>query len=72
MVTSMVFVVVLREIIAWAEEGDKIALSSQLDHFDTSSMEDVTFEMLKLRLGYPYLYSHHGNCEHLVIFRDIR
>lgn len=35
-------------------------------------MGDTTFEALKLRLGYPYLYSHHGNCEHLMIFRDMR
>jgi snRNA-activating protein complex subunit 3 len=35
-------------------------------------MEEVCFEALELRLGYPYLYSHHGNCEHLMIFRDMR
>ena len=66
------FVCARRDIISWAEEGDRMAQSSQLDHFDTVDMEDTTFEKLKMKLGYPYLYSHHGNCEHLIIFRDMR
>ena len=61
-----------REIISWAEEGDRIARSSQLDHFDAYLMEETSFEMLRFRLGWPYLYSHHGNCRHLVIFKDMR
>lgn len=61
-----------RQIISWSEEGERIAKSSRLDHFEACLMEDTTFEMLKFRLGWPYLYCHHGNCNHLVIFRDMR
>ena len=35
-------------------------------------MEDTKFEELKIRLGYPYYYCHQGNCEHLMIFDDMR
>uniref|UniRef100_A0A6M2E536 snRNA-activating protein complex subunit 3 n=1 Tax=Amblyomma tuberculatum TaxID=48802 RepID=A0A6M2E536_9ACAR len=35
-------------------------------------MEDTTFNQLELRLGYPYVYVHQGNCEHLVVFSDMR
>lgn len=35
-------------------------------------MSEVTFEELSVRLGYPYLYCHHGNCEHVIVFHDIR
>lgn len=29
-------------------------------------------ETLTLRLGYPYVYQHQGDCEHIIIFSDIR
>ena len=35
-------------------------------------MEETKFEDLKIKLGYPYVYTHQGNCEHLLIFRDLR
>lgn len=35
-------------------------------------MEGVTFNDLKIRLGTRYLYVHQGNCEHHIIFNDIR
>ncbi|XP_039270721.1 snRNA-activating protein complex subunit 3-like [Styela clava] len=36
------------------------------------NMEDYTFDDLDLCLGSPYLYMHQGNCEHVIIFKDIR
>lgn len=35
-------------------------------------MENVKFEDLDIQLGYPYLYLHQGDCEHLVVFSDLR
>jgi hypothetical protein len=32
------------------------------------SMADVTFGQLRLRLGAQYLFVHHGNCEHDIVF----
>ncbi|OTF81188.1 snRNA-activating complex subunit-like protein [Euroglyphus maynei] len=37
-----------------------------------SMMSETRFEDLSIRLGYPYLYIHRGNCEHLLVFTDIR
>ena len=35
-------------------------------------MEDTKFSDLKVKVGYPYLYCHQGDCEHLVLITDIR
>lgn len=35
-------------------------------------MEDTYLCQLKLRLGYPYVYIHLSNCEHIIIFTDAR
>ena len=35
-------------------------------------MEETRFEDLTIQLGYPYLYFHQGNCEHLLVFKDVR
>lgn len=37
-----------------------------------AKMEDTTILDLTLKLGYPYLYQHQGNCEHLFCFSDVR
>lgn len=61
-----------KQLISWVENSEAIDSSSRLDHFKAADMASTKFEDLELRLGYPYLYCHHGNCEHLVIFSDIR
>ncbi|XP_022104736.1 snRNA-activating protein complex subunit 3-like [Acanthaster planci] len=38
----------------------------------SKSMDDVTFNDLDIRLGYPYLYCHVGNCQHIMVFTDLR
>jgi len=38
----------------------------------TYLMEDTKFQDMTVRLGYPYLYQHQGNCEHLICFSDVR
>lgn len=38
----------------------------------TSDMAQAMFKDLTVRLGYPQVYQHHGNCEHLFTFADIR
>lgn len=35
-------------------------------------MEDTRFVDLTVKVGFPYLYCHQGDCEHLVIITDIR
>lgn len=50
----------------WAKKHDNIS------ELKTDSMEDIMFKDLNVRLGYPYLYQHYGNCEHLFTISDIR
>lgn len=33
-------------------------------------MGDTPLEMLELRLGRQYLFVHHGDCEHVIVFTD--
>ena len=52
----------------WAKENDT-ALPSDTK---SASMSNVTFNDLRIRLGCPYIFLHQGDCEHLIIFKDIR
>lgn len=61
-----------RVVMEWMKEGGREELSPRLDHFCTADMATTRFDQLSLRLGYPYLYLHHGNCEHLLVARDLR
>jgi len=58
-------------IIDWAKDPQR-RKCPELGLFTSKRMEDVVFEDLKIKLGYPYLYCHQGNCEHLMIFTDLR
>ena len=69
-----------REVISWAESQHRRRdTSPELDdpqpeknQLTQADMAMVKFEQLRIRQGYPYLYNHHGNCEHLLVFTDIR
>lgn len=43
-----------------------------IGHLKTARMEVTRFADLTISLGYPYVYQHQGNCEHLIIFADAR
>ena len=55
----------IRPVLKWAQE-------KSIGHFTTQLMQNTEFMDLKIRLGFPYLYKHVGNCEHLVIFTSVR
>ena len=55
---------VIRE---WAADPKR-----ELGPFTTETMENVRLDSLSVRLGYPYLYTHQGDHEHLFSFIDIR
>ncbi|XP_056136441.1 snRNA-activating protein complex subunit 3 [Lampris incognitus] len=40
--------------------------------FRKAKMEDTQFVDLTVKVGFPYLYCHQGDCEHLVIITDVR
>ncbi|XP_072848193.1 snRNA-activating protein complex subunit 3 [Pogona vitticeps] len=54
-------------IIEWAESRDRGYTNLQ-----STKMEDYTFNDLNVKIGFPYLYCHQGDCEHIVIITDIR
>uniref|UniRef100_A0A8C6XPK7 snRNA-activating protein complex subunit 3 n=1 Tax=Naja naja TaxID=35670 RepID=A0A8C6XPK7_NAJNA len=56
-----------RTIIEWAESRDR-----GYGTFQATKMEDYTFNDLNIKIGFPYLYCHQGDCEHIVIITDIR
>jgi len=51
----------------WAEDPKR-----EVGPFNVDTMETTRLDSLSLRLGYPYLYVHQGNHEHLMSFVDIR
>lgn len=53
------------KIIEWAKEKN-------IGNFTTDKMQEVTLSSLKPRFGYPYVYIHQGDCEHIVVFSDAR
>ncbi|VDQ08672.1 unnamed protein product [Trichobilharzia regenti] len=40
--------------------------------FASSSMQSVKLEDLSIYVGKPYFFVHQGNCEHMMIFSDVR
>ena len=60
-----------KAIIEWAKSSDRYTVPG-LGLFQSQCMEDTCFKDLNIRLGYPYLYCHQGNCEHIVVFKDMR
>jgi len=60
-----------KTIMDWAKEAGRHTVPG-LGLFESAIMEDRCFKDVKIRLGYPYLYCHQGNCEHIVVFLDMR
>lgn len=54
------------EILKWLKE------KGHPKEFKTATMEDTRIADLRFRLGFPYVYQHYGNCEHLFVFVDAR
>ncbi|TRY97447.1 hypothetical protein DNTS_008194 [Danionella cerebrum] len=48
------------------------ARGREFPDFKTATMEDTYFYDLKLKVGFPYLFTHQGDCEHVVILTDVR
>ncbi|EFC50354.1 predicted protein [Naegleria gruberi] len=46
--------------------------TSKAHVFSSLKMEDVSFYDLSIRLNEPYIYCHHGNCMHYIVFTEMR
>lgn len=60
-----------RNILEWVNSNNRFS-EPGLGIYCSKKMEDTTFEDLSLRIGMPYLYCHRGNCEHIMVFTDVR
>ncbi|CAF0843034.1 unnamed protein product [Brachionus calyciflorus] len=49
----------------WGEE-------KKIGTFESKTMENTKFIDLNIKIGFPYLYTHLGNCEHLLIFTSVK
>ncbi|KAI9144607.1 snRNA-activating protein of 50kDa MW C terminal-domain-containing protein, partial [Paraphysoderma sedebokerense] len=56
-------------IIQWANSD---ASRPGFQSYRKGNMESTFFQDLSIRLNYPYSFMHQGDCEHIVIFRDVR
>ncbi|GAA6104586.1 snRNA-activating protein complex subunit 3, partial [Tachysurus ichikawai] len=43
----------------------------EFPEFKRAKMEETTFNDLRVKVGYPYLYCHQGDCEHVLILTDV-
>jgi len=59
--------VTFRVIIEWSKDPNR-----GIGPFHSKRMETAHFIDLTARLGQPYVFIHQGDCEHIVIFSDIR
>lgn len=49
-----------------------ISRQADIEPTTIKTMHEMKFEDLNIRLGFPQLYRHYGNCEHVFTFSDIR
>lgn len=61
-----------REVIIRGPDGRNLKVTRGLGPLKEVKMEDYRFEDIEFRLGYPYLYLHQGDCEHLFTISDIK
>ncbi|CAH8465661.1 unnamed protein product [Schistosoma mattheei] len=57
------------EVIQWAKSKKELKTYGP---FTSLPMESVTLANLVICIGKPYFFVHQGNCEHMIIFSDIR
>lgn len=57
--------------IDYSEVIRKWAETRNLGPFRTASMDSVRIDSLSVKFGFPWVYQHQGNCEHLIVFSDV-
>ncbi|CAH8477849.1 unnamed protein product [Heterobilharzia americana] len=58
-----------QELMKWAKGKKELEVHESLK---SSPMESVNLEDLCICVGKPYFFVHQGNCEHMIIFSDVR
>lgn len=54
-------------VVAWAKE------QSEIKELKQAKMEETRFlDLKRVRIGFPYVYQHFGECQHVIVISDIR
>jgi snRNA-activating protein complex subunit 3 len=60
-----------RTIVEWVNKDERYTHPG-LGLYQRKNMEEVIFSDLSIRLNQPYLFVHKGDCEHAIVFTDLR
>ncbi|CAG8578447.1 8635_t:CDS:10 [Paraglomus brasilianum] len=60
-----------KTIIDWLSHQSE-ETKAKLGPYRSNTMHETKFEELTIRLNQPYLFCHRGDCQHALIFRDLR
>lgn len=58
-------------VIDWTLEGNRFT-DSKVGIYSKKKMEGTRFDSLTICIGKPYLFVHHGDCKHKIVFSDLR
>eukprot|EP00126_Sphaerothecum_destruens_P007678 Sdes_comp19942_c0_seq2m12425 len=58
-------------ILEWVNQESRYTQPG-LGIFSTQDMASVRFQDIHLRLNFPYVFCHQGDCEHIVVFESLR
>lgn len=59
-------------ILDWVEESPERKRQPGFGNLQKKYMHDPQIHQLSVRLNQPYLFVHQGDCEHILMFRDLR
>ncbi|RGB42026.1 snRNA-activating protein of 50kDa MW C terminal-domain-containing protein [Rhizophagus diaphanus] len=60
-----------KTIVEWVNKNERYTHPG-LGLYQRKNMDEVTFSDLSIRLNQPYLFVHKGDCEHAIVFTDLR
>jgi len=66
-----IYFYIYSNVINWAYKMKRF-MQPGLGRYISKSMDNVKFIDLSIRLNYPYLYIHHNNCKHILMFTNVR
>ncbi|ORX73822.1 hypothetical protein DL89DRAFT_4486 [Linderina pennispora] len=61
-----------RVIMEWANDPERQENNPKLQGLQSRLMDGARFQDLSIRLKYPYIFMHQGDCEHVLMFTDLR
>ncbi|KAJ2449645.1 hypothetical protein EV183_004787 [Coemansia sp. RSA 2336] len=61
-----------RVIMEWANDPDRQEKNPHLQGLQSRLMDGARFLDLSIRLRQPYIFMHQGDCEHVMMFTDLR